>query len=324
MPAKEETVNYLTSNEIDRLFGVIKETRDRAIFRLGYHHGLRPPEIAALEFADYKRRQGMFIDDLWIRRTNGGDGRSEKLDIPVTRALRFWVRKRGNASGPLFPSSRGARISHVAFNNLMEGYCKKAEISQEKTRFDILRYTCVMAILSDPHRSILDIGRKLNTEPETAYAYAKMIAKARAVNTLSAAARSIAIDAGETDGDYYAELVARTKRLEKDDWAGMHFETAYVTETQKAKAPNVGGYVYFVETADGQHVKIGFSTRPRKRFSEFGTLRPSIFAIRLLGSIPGSRKTERLLHEKFADARDNGEWFRKTPELDRLIAALLA
>jgi hypothetical protein len=87
--------------------------------------------------------------------------------------------------------------------------------------------------------------------------------------------------------------------------------------------PAESGYVYFVETADGQHVKIGFSMRPRQRFSEFGTLRPSTFAIRLLGSFPASRKTETWLHEKFASARDNGEWFHKTPELKRLIAALI-
>ena len=156
------------------------------------------------------------------------------------------------------------------------------------------------------------------------YAYAKMLAKARVVNGMSAAPRSIALAADEMDCDFYAELVARTKRVEKNDWTGMHFETTYVREGQEAApGPSIQGHVYFVETADGQHVKIGFSTRPRKRFSEFGTLRPSTFVIRLLGSIPGSRKTERLLHEKFASARDNGEWFRKTPELAALIAALV-
>jgi len=87
--------------------------------------------------------------------------------------------------------------------------------------------------------------------------------------------------------------------------------------------PTESGYVYFVETEDGQHVKIGFSTRPRQRFTGLGTLRPSSFAIRLIGSFPASRETESWLHQKFESARDNGEWFRKTPELARLIRALV-
>jgi hypothetical protein len=36
MPAKEETVNYLTSNEIDRLFGVIKDLKRMRLLR-GLH-----------------------------------------------------------------------------------------------------------------------------------------------------------------------------------------------------------------------------------------------------------------------------------------------
>src|SRR5262249_6220084 len=75
------------------------------------------------------------------------------------------------------------------------------------------------------------------------------------------------------------------------------------------------GFVYFVETKDKQYIKIGFSVRPMTRLSELGTLRPSGFALSLIGCIPGSPETERWLHHKFAHLRDNGEWFSAKEEL---------
>lgn len=79
--------------------------------------------------------------------------------------------------------------------------------------------------------------------------------------------------------------------------------------------PPEKGWVYFVETEDGQFVKIGFSITPVRRLSQLGTLMP----VRLIGCFPGSRGTEVWLHRKFASERTTGEWFRFTPELRALI-----
>jgi hypothetical protein len=44
------------------------------------------------------------------------------------------------------------------------------------------------------------------------------------------------------------------------------------------KAENGSGYIYFIETEDGQYVKIGFSKRVMVRMSELGTLEKGIEA----------------------------------------------
>ena len=79
------------------------------------------------------------------------------------------------------------------------------------------------------------------------------------------------------------------------------------------------GYIYFIETCDSQFVKIGYSKDVYGRMSDLGTLRPTSFNLRLLGSIRGTRHIEHWLHERLADDRDNGEWFRKSPRVAALI-----
>ena len=80
--------------------------------------------------------------------------------------------------------------------------------------------------------------------------------------------------------------------------------------------------VYFVETTDGRFIKIGFSTNVKTRMSQLGTLRPSSFSFRLIGSFPASQETERWLHQQFAEDRDRGEWFRSSDRLRQLITCL--
>src|SRR5215471_11530874 len=45
------------------------------------------------------------------------------------------------------------------------------------------------------------------------------------------------------------------------------------------------GHVYFVETEDGQFVKIGFSKNVRIRMCQIAPLRPGSFALRPIGSM---------------------------------------
>jgi hypothetical protein len=82
------------------------------------------------------------------------------------------------------------------------------------------------------------------------------------------------------------------------------------------------GHVYFIETEDGHFIKIGFSKHVQIRMSQLGTLRPASFALRPIGSMPAGPQVERWLHEVFAKHRDNGEWFRSTPEIRNFIASL--
>lgn len=80
------------------------------------------------------------------------------------------------------------------------------------------------------------------------------------------------------------------------------------------------GYVYFIETEDEQFIKIGFSVRPTMRLQRLSTNNP--FRLTLLGFMPGSRVTERYLHRRFKADQVNGEWFRSSDEIRRMINGL--
>lgn len=73
----------------------------------------------------------------------------------------------------------------------------------------------------------------------------------------------------------------------------------------KKRQPPVG-YVYFMYSAG--FIKVGYSETPQLR--HLALSRGSAFRVHLLHVLPGSRELERDFHAKFADDRQNGEWFR--------------
>jgi integrase len=134
---------YLTRSEIDRLFDVIKSPRDRAIFRLVYHRGLRSSEPGLLQLSDWNERDGL----LHIRRGKNSWSRDYRLGPKETRALRAWLKIRGHEHGPLFPSSHGTRpggfgIHRNRLDQLFRAYCAEAGIRPEKAHMHVLKHSC--------------------------------------------------------------------------------------------------------------------------------------------------------------------------------------
>jgi hypothetical protein len=83
--------------------------------------------------------------------------------------------------------------------------------------------------------------------------------------------------------------------------------------------PTAGRKVYFIgtENREGRHVKIGMAYEPEKRLK---TLQIGHSAqLRVLAWFRGDRDAEARLHAKFYRTRIQGEWFRITPALKRLI-----
>lgn len=81
------------------------------------------------------------------------------------------------------------------------------------------------------------------------------------------------------------------------------------------------GGVYFLETGDGQFIKIGYSVNVAKRMTDLDHSVPGP-RLRPLGFFPASRATEAWLHRKFARLRDKGEWFQSTPEIRQFVENL--
>jgi integrase len=156
---REESFKYLEIEEIKRLFSVIKSKRDRAIFRVSYHRGLRAHEVGLLQMRDFKDRDGV----LYVRRGKGSISRQHSLCDEELRCLRAWVKERGTNPGPLFPSRQKRRsssplkrspaddpdaarltlgIGRVRLDQLMKRYCRLARIAPDKAHMHALKHSC--------------------------------------------------------------------------------------------------------------------------------------------------------------------------------------
>jgi hypothetical protein len=76
--------------------------------------------------------------------------------------------------------------------------------------------------------------------------------------------------------------------------------------------------IYFIQDPEDSLVKIGTTVRLSFRLaqlkSQFGQ------GLVVLGILDGSFADEKVLHEQFAGAREDGEWFRPYPHLMGFIA----
>lgn len=75
------------------------------------------------------------------------------------------------------------------------------------------------------------------------------------------------------------------------------------------------GYVYLIACDDRSAAKIGWAVDPERRRRALQTGNPKRLV--LLGFIPGTREDEQALHNRFSSAREVGEWFRLTPEIEQ-------
>lgn len=85
----------------------------------------------------------------------------------------------------------------------------------------------------------------------------------------------------------------------------------------KARVPR--GVVYFVKNGVRDRVKIGFSEGHKTRLGALQNASPD--ELSLIGTIPGTIKTERKMHKRFAEYREKGEWFRIEGTLAKFLKA---
>ena len=84
MSASGRVIRYLTRGEIEAFFREIKSVRDRAIFRLTYHRGLRASEVALLQLGDWDQREGVLL----VHRLKGSKSAPYTL-LPVEATALF-------------------------------------------------------------------------------------------------------------------------------------------------------------------------------------------------------------------------------------------
>ena len=92
-----------------------------------------------------------------------------------------------------------------------------------------------------------------------------------------------------------------------------------INEIYRCFETSPGPVVYVMSAGDAEFVKIGFTTSLELRLRSLRTashVEPIVHV-----AIPGTRSLERDLHNRFASAHQNREWFRLTDEIAAFIAS---
>src|SRR5207249_11596119 len=87
-------ITFLTQDEVRRFFAVITGKRDRALFQLAYHHGLRASEVSLLQRDDIHEKQGR----LYIPRVKGSIATTYPLQPEDLRRIHAYLRTSEDAA----------------------------------------------------------------------------------------------------------------------------------------------------------------------------------------------------------------------------------
>lgn len=139
----KETIKFLTLDEIKRLFLVIKDRRDKAIFLVAYRHGLRASEIGLLQVSDIDFKEMRIM----IHRLKGSKSGRYPLQADEARALKAHIKNRTTDSPILFTNNRGLPITRNGLLWLMKQYGEKAKIPGDKQFFHALKHSIATHLL---------------------------------------------------------------------------------------------------------------------------------------------------------------------------------
>src|ERR1700676_3635577 len=141
---KRLTPSIPQDDEVAQFFKVIVSVRDRAIFRIMYHAGLRASELGKLELRDYAPR----TDRLMVTRLKGSNSGEHHLNREESRALKAWLKVRGSAPGAIFASKMGSPISRQMLDVLMKEYGAKAGWPVKMRHCHTFKHACCTHLLS--------------------------------------------------------------------------------------------------------------------------------------------------------------------------------
>lgn len=129
---------FATFEETARFFRVIKSIRDRAIFELVYHAGLRASEVGLLDMRDYDPRTGR----IFVHRVKGSNSGEHHMMREESRAFRAHLKARGTGPGCIFPSRKHSPISRDQIAELHNKYAAAAEWPEKLRHPHVWKHTC--------------------------------------------------------------------------------------------------------------------------------------------------------------------------------------
>jgi integrase len=114
---------YLTQDELKRFFAAIPSPRDRALFAVVYHYGLRVDEATMLTIEDIDLKNHR----IRIRRLKNGLGGEKPLWRHTAKLIRAYARVRRDA-GPYLFTGREGPLKKRQVQNLFGKYAGAAGI----------------------------------------------------------------------------------------------------------------------------------------------------------------------------------------------------
>ena len=198
MPSKRYSrrpIAFLCDVEVDELLAAPSLAtwsgrRDRAILMLAVQTGLRAAELTGLRRDDIVLGVGAHV-------RCEGKGRKRRctpLSKDMVRVLRDWLRERGGQpSDSLFPSMRGAALSHDALQDLLDKHVAVARrrcssLARKRVTPHVLRHTLAMDLLHHGAGQTVIALWLGHESPETTaiYLHADMQLKERALAATTA------------------------------------------------------------------------------------------------------------------------------------------
>ena len=137
-------IHVFSQAELQRLFAVITNLRDRAIFLVAYRHGLRASEVSQMETSDVDFSRTKIA----IRRVSRGSHDHHPLERDEAAALKRYLNTRKDASMVLFLGVRGQPISRRGLDWLMKTYGELAKVPKAKRHFHTLKHSVATHLLS--------------------------------------------------------------------------------------------------------------------------------------------------------------------------------
>jgi site-specific recombinase XerD len=146
---KKRKFKHLSVDEVRRLFRVIpaKKIRDRLLFDLIYHYGLRRTEACLLQVEDFNPRKNTIV----VHRLKGSDSHPYPLFPSTVRLLGQYLAEyrepeHRTSTRSLFPSRQraGRPISASQVAHLFREYAKAAKIPADRQNVHSLRHSIAM------------------------------------------------------------------------------------------------------------------------------------------------------------------------------------
>ena len=128
---QDRAITFLTQEEMQRLFSVIKTKRDRAIFAVAYRHGLRASEVGMLQLTDLDLKAARIT----INRVKGSMSGTYPMSPDTVKLIRSYIRSRKDTSPYLFISNGGLPIDRRTLLVMMKKYGTASGLPPERVLY---------------------------------------------------------------------------------------------------------------------------------------------------------------------------------------------